>query len=75
MVRTVDVEQEQALLSPAARPLESGESREMFDKRIRQHLGISGDEFLRLWDAGQLDTADSKVRFCAVLIPFGRSNT
>ena len=29
------------------------EARELFDNRARMELGISGEEFLRRWDAGE----------------------
>ena len=31
------------------------EGRALFDQRARNLLGISGDEFLRRWDAGEYD--------------------
>ncbi|MBA2521395.1 MAG: hypothetical protein H0V24_17195 [Chloroflexia bacterium] len=34
-------------------PLTVDEARAMFDRRARRELGISGEEFLRRWDAGE----------------------
>lgn len=49
------------------------EGRELFDQRARKFLGISGEEFLRKWDAGEyMDSDDPKVSSMAVLIPFAR---
>jgi hypothetical protein len=30
------------------------EGHALFDRRARKHLGISGEEFLRRWDAGEI---------------------
>ena len=73
-------------LSPSARRLRlrsrSGilsldEGRRLFDHQARQTLGISGDEFLRRWDAGEYRvTSDReegrKARSLALLLPFAR---
>lgn len=46
---------------------------ELFDRRARKLLGISGEEFLRRWDSGDfMDSDDPKVSSLAVLIPFAR---
>ncbi len=34
--------------------------RELFDRRAREWLGISGEEFLRRWDAGEYRNADEE---------------
>jgi hypothetical protein len=56
--------------------LTSTESVTLFDKISREQMGISGEEFLRRWDAGELDDAyqneHTKVMRVAMLIPFGR---
>jgi len=36
----------------SVRWLDDDEARAEFDAQIRQWLGLSGDEFLRRWDAG-----------------------
>ena len=49
----------------------------MFDQEARRVVGISGDEFLARWDAGEFrdweDTPEGrKLSFLILLIPFGR---
>jgi hypothetical protein len=53
------------------------EGRAMFDRQARELVGMSGDEFIRRWDAGEFrDVADSAgnlhILRLASLIPFGR---
>lgn len=53
------------------------EGRRFFDEQAHKLLGVSGEEFLRRWDAGEYDsTADDpdhpQVMRLAMLIPFGR---
>jgi hypothetical protein len=49
------------------------EGRELFDKRARELFGVTGEEWLRQWDAGEYrDSTDSKVITLAMLIPFAR---
>lgn len=53
-----------------ATPAEGGE---LFDRRARMLLGISGQEFLARWDRGDyLDADDPKVNALEILIPFAR---
>jgi hypothetical protein len=40
---------------PPIRWLSDTEGKELFDREAREHLGISGDEFLRRWDGGHYD--------------------
>jgi hypothetical protein len=55
------------------------EARDLFDNRARMELGISGEEFLRRWDAGEYtpipDTPEGwKVGRLYMMFPFvGRS--
>lgn len=56
------------------------EGRELFDRQARRLLGLSGEEFLRKWDAGEYrdlpDTPETRtVAYLALLIPFGRKNS
>ena len=56
------------------------EGEELFDYQAKKLLNISGDEFLRRWDAGAYqdleDAAEGrKVRRLAMLIPFARRTT
>lgn len=55
--------------------LSAEEGRAYFDRRVRKLLGISGDEFLRRWDAGEYgpvpDTVEGRSLGRAVmLMPF-----
>jgi hypothetical protein len=57
--------------------LDRDEGRAMFDRLCRRDLGISGEEFLARWDAGEYasipDGENSRVMHLAMLIPFARS--
>src|SRR5215213_8896073 len=53
------------------------EGRALFDHQAKKTLGISGNEFLKMWDAGGYrpvpDTAEGrKVRRLVMLMPFAR---
>lgn len=53
------------------------EARELFDREAMKTLGISGDEFLRRWEAGEWqpvpdDTEGRKVARLSMKIPFAR---
>ncbi|MEO7837043.1 MAG: hypothetical protein ABIS21_05325 [Acidimicrobiales bacterium] len=49
------------------------EGRAIIDAHARQLLGVSGEEFLRRWDAGEYeDTEDPNVNAVAILISFAR---
>jgi hypothetical protein len=48
-----------------------------FDEQARALMGMSGDEFLRRWDAGEFeacadDPEHPEIMHLALLIPFGR---
>jgi hypothetical protein len=56
------------------------EARALFDRQARRLVGMSGEEFLRRWDAGEYkgrnldeDQATRKIAALAMLIPFGRA--
>jgi hypothetical protein len=56
------------------------ESRALFDRQARALVGMSGEEFLRRWDAGEYegrnldeDQETRKIAYLALLIPFGRA--
>ncbi|MCX6023622.1 MAG: hypothetical protein NTZ05_18185 [Chloroflexi bacterium] len=53
------------------RELTHEEGAALFDQRARQWLGMSGDEFVRAWDAGRFDdNADrTEVMHVAMLLP------
>lgn len=45
----------------------------MLDRAAREVLGISGEEFLAKWDAGDYEAADDPaITRLAMLIPFAR---
>jgi hypothetical protein len=49
------------------------EGKAMLNRAAREILNISGDEFLRRWDAGEYeDLDDPAVTRVAMLIPFAR---
>jgi hypothetical protein len=53
------------------------EGRVFFDEQARQRLGISGEEFLRRWDAGEYDAIfddpdHPEIVELYMLMPFGR---
>ena len=53
------------------------ETRRAFDAETRRLVGMSGDEFIRRWDAGEFgaladDAEHPEVMRLALLIPFGR---
>lgn len=57
--------------------LTAEEAKALFDRRARTLLHISGEEFLRRWDAGEYhlvrDTADGrKVGELVMMLPFAR---
>jgi len=57
--------------------LTEAEGRQFFDRAVREELGISGDEFLRRYDAGHYngDDADPDLIGLIMLIPFARRVT
>jgi hypothetical protein len=49
------------------------EGRAMLDRAAQEVLGISGEEFLVRWDAGEYeDSDDPAITRVAMLIPFAR---
>lgn len=59
------------------RVLGRAEGRAFFDQQARALMHMSGEEFLRRWDAGDFaasvdDPAQPELLHLAMLIPFGR---
>jgi hypothetical protein len=54
---------------PRARQITVEEGRALLDDRARRFLGMSGDEFRRRWEAGELDPDDDRVIGLAMLLP------
>lgn len=50
------------------------EGRAVLDRQARQYLGMSGEEFARAWEAGELDQRADRpeVMRVAMLLPLGR---
>ncbi|WP_432249132.1 hypothetical protein ACRAR1_17675 [Streptomyces sanyensis] len=50
------------------------EGAEILDRAARRKLGISGEEFIRRWDAGEyaVEPEDVKAQEVADLLPFAR---
>lgn len=46
------------------------EGREILDRQARKYLGMSGEEFLRKYEAGEISTDCSDVMRVSMLIPF-----
>jgi len=45
----------------------------MFDRQARERLGMSGEEFLKKWEAGEIEDPDrSDVMMLVMMIPFTR---
>ncbi|HEX5166893.1 MAG TPA: hypothetical protein VFV93_15920 [Thermomicrobiales bacterium] len=43
----------------------------MFDRQARERLGLSGEEFLRKWNAGEIEDPDrNDVMMLVMMIPF-----
>jgi hypothetical protein len=62
---------------PGIRILTPEEGSALFDREARETLGISGEEFLRRWDAGEYrpipDTPEGwKIGRLVMMIPFAR---
>jgi hypothetical protein len=56
------------------RELTQEEGRELFDRQAWRYLKMSGDEFIRAWDAGEFEDPDSSpdVMRIAMLLPLVR---
>jgi hypothetical protein len=56
------------------RELSREEGRELFDRQAMRYLKMSGEEFVRAWDAGEFDDPDSSpdVMRVAMLLPLVR---
>jgi hypothetical protein len=60
---------------PGVYELDADEGRELFDRKCRETMDISGGEFLRRLDAGKLDFTDNRVIYLEMLTPFARPNS
>jgi hypothetical protein len=55
------------------REIDQTEGRAMLDRAAKEALGVSGDAFVRAWDAGDFADDDRpEVAHLAMLLPLGR---
>jgi hypothetical protein len=74
-VRQPDDTSDEPYSLPPIVELSEDEGRALFERQARKYLGMSGDEFLRKWDAGEIDDPDrSEVLTVAFLIPLVRNS-
>jgi hypothetical protein len=57
---------------PTPRVVSAEEGRAIIDERARRFLNMSGDEFRRRYEAGELDPDNDNVLRVALLLPLGR---
>lgn len=58
---------------PPVEWLSAEEARALFDERAREVVDMSGDEFVRRWEAGEFDADDrSDLMALVLMIPFSR---
>jgi hypothetical protein len=58
---------------PKVTTLTRAQAREILDRRARKELGISGDVFVRRWNAGKYSKRERpEVIRVAMLLPFAR---
>lgn len=60
--------------NPQIRELTLEEGRALVDRLARRHLGMSGEKFIRAWEAGELDAQAERpeVVHLAMLLPLAR---
>ena len=55
---------------PDVHELNQQEGRQLLDSKARQYLGVSGEEFVRLWKQGHYRNADQpELMYLASLLP------
>jgi hypothetical protein len=61
-----------AVVQHSVQELDAEEGRALLDRQARRYLGMSGEEFTRSWERGELDPdGDANVARVAMLLPFG----
>ena len=57
---------------PNLRYLTVAEGRELFDHQAKRYFGMSGEEFIQAWKAGELDEHPNQtdVEYVAMMISF-----
>ena len=58
--------------APAAKIVTAEEGRRLIDERAQRFLGMSGEEFRRRFEAGELDPDNDNVLRVAMLLPLAR---
>jgi hypothetical protein len=68
-------EKEAAKTNGYIRDLNEQEGHDFFDRKAQQYLGVSGDEFIRLLEAGEYGDPDDdpRVMRLVMLLPFARA--
>lgn len=62
-----------AVIQQSVRELDQQEGWELLDRQARRQLDMSGEQFVRAWEAGEFDGVDDPaVIDVAMLLPFGR---
>lgn len=71
MTQTTPKPKKSRVKVPKPRVLSQDEARQMFDEEARKWLGMSGDEFVRAWEAGEFDDNPDRpeVMTVALLLP------
>jgi len=59
-------------MTPQFHELSEEEAHALFEREVRTRLGISPEEFVRRWSAGELDPEDPDVRMVAMILPLAR---
>lgn len=61
-----------AVIQQSVQELDAQEGRDLLDRQARRYLSMSGEEFARAWERGELDPdGDPNVARVAMLLPFG----
>ncbi len=65
-----------AVIQESVQELDAREGRELIDRQARRYLGMSGEDFVRAWERGELDPDhDPGVARVSMLIPFGGADS
>lgn len=55
---------------PPVEWLSAEEARALFDERAREDAGMSGEEFVRRWNAGEIHDWDPELAHLVLMLPF-----
>ncbi|HET7037204.1 MAG TPA: hypothetical protein VFI42_16075 [Thermomicrobiaceae bacterium] len=60
--------------APPLEELSAEEARRFFDGQARRYVRMSGAEFVRRWEAGEIEEPERpEVQLLAMLLPFARA--